>query len=75
MSKAYSLRLPDDLRAELDAAATEDQRTTHGQILYLLRRALAERAATGKGFHRGASERPPTPRVRAQRVSRVESAN
>jgi hypothetical protein len=38
-----NLRLPDDLHAALKAAADEDQRSLNGEILWLLRAALAQR--------------------------------
>lgn len=36
------LRLPGDLHKALQAAATRDQRSLHGQIVYLLRKGLEE---------------------------------
>lgn len=41
-TKPYSVRLPDDLRAALEASAQADERSTHRQLLYLLRYALRE---------------------------------
>ena len=37
------LRLPDDLHAALKAAAEQDERSMNGEILWLLRSALAAR--------------------------------
>lgn len=38
----FVLRIPNDLHQELKSWAEEDQRSLHGQILWLLRRALKE---------------------------------
>ncbi len=39
----FTLRLPDDLHDALKAAAVEDARSLNGEILWLLRQALAQR--------------------------------
>jgi hypothetical protein len=39
--KYVSLRVPDDLHAELTEWAARDQRSLHGQILWALQQALA----------------------------------
>jgi hypothetical protein len=38
----FLLRLPEDVWADMKAWAGEDDRSLHGQILYVLRRALKE---------------------------------
>jgi hypothetical protein len=55
---AFSLRIPPDLRAALELAASEDVRTLHGEILYLLRLALRERGAGDKESVRESSVDP-----------------
>jgi hypothetical protein len=40
----FTLRLPEDLHARLTQAAAEDQRSIHGEILWLLVAALDRRA-------------------------------
>lgn len=37
------VRLPDDLHADLKTAATEDDRSLNGEIVWLLRQALTAR--------------------------------
>lgn len=39
--KQQTLRLPDDLHAELEAWAKREERSMHSLILYLLRRDVA----------------------------------
>jgi predicted HicB family RNase H-like nuclease len=39
-----TIRIPDDLHADLATAAAEDQRSLNGEILWLLRQAIAARA-------------------------------
>jgi hypothetical protein len=39
----YSIRFPEDLYELVKAAAAEDDRSIHGEILWLLRRGLASR--------------------------------
>jgi predicted HicB family RNase H-like nuclease len=41
--KYFNLRLPDELHARLALAAEEDHRSIHGEILWLIERALAAR--------------------------------
>ena len=39
----FSLRLPADLHAELEALAEQDTRSLNGEIVYLLRQAVTAR--------------------------------
>ena len=45
----FLLRLPGDLHKALQAAATRDQRSLHGQIVYLLRKGMETEKAEEKG--------------------------
>lgn len=74
-SKPYSVRFPDDLRAALEQSATEDDRSLHRQVIYLLRVALRVRGATGAESRRAATDHPTGPQPQAARVARTESAS
>jgi hypothetical protein len=52
--KTISLHLPDDLHAQVKAAAENDRRSAHGELLWLIERGLAERDATAPTETRGA---------------------
>jgi len=43
--KKFTLRIPEELHAELERAAKEDMRSLHSQILVLLREAVERRQA------------------------------
>lgn len=72
---AYSVRLPADLRAALTQAAQEDQRTMHGQMLYLLRLALAQRNAADEQSRHAAFGHRPAPVVPTARAGQAVSAD
>lgn len=74
-SSAYSVRLPDDLRAALTQAAREDQRTMHGQMLYLLRRALEQRHAANAQSHHATCDHPPAPTAPVAHANQAASAD
>ena len=44
--KQLNLRLPDDLHAEVAAAAEQDERSINGEIIWLLKAALRARMET-----------------------------
>lgn len=56
-----SLRLPDDLRQELEQAALEDERSLHGEMVWLLRVGLRVRAAQATTLDGSPNVRPPAP--------------
>ena len=50
--KAFLLRIPADLRQDLEKWAADDLRSINGQIEYLLRQALLARRGKGTEPHR-----------------------
>ena len=52
--KTISLHLPDDLHAQVKAAAENDRRSLHSEVLYAIERLLAERGAGQPTETRGA---------------------
>ncbi len=46
----YSLRIPNELRDAVRQAAQEDQRSLHGQMLWLVRLGLQARSSTAIVF-------------------------
>ena len=47
--KPFLLRIPADLRRELERWASDELRSVNGQIEYVLRRAVEERRRRGRG--------------------------
>lgn len=54
----YSLRIPNELRDAVRQAAQEDQRSLHGQTLWLVRLGLQARSSTARGFHHAENGHP-----------------
>lgn len=57
--KAFLLRLPPDVWAQLERLAAAELRSVNGQIEYLLREALARRAGSTPPSADGSSENAP----------------
>jgi hypothetical protein len=56
-----SLRLADELRQAVEQAALEDERSLHGELVWLLKLGLQVRAAQAKALADSVSVRPPAP--------------
>jgi hypothetical protein len=56
-----SLRLADDVRSAVEQAAQEDERSMHGELVWLLKLGLQARAAQAKVLAGSSSVRPPAP--------------
>lgn len=56
-----SIRIPDDLRAEVTQTAQEDERSVNRQVLWLVRLGLAARRAAATPVHRATNAHLPEP--------------
>ena len=68
--KAFLLRLPPDVWAQVERLAAAELRSVNGQIEYLLREALARRTGGGDAGADGSAEQPAAARRAAQKNKR-----
>lgn len=69
----YSVRLPEDLRAELKRVAAAEDRSLHSLIVHLLRNAVVQRVGAGELSHRAGSDHLLRPSAATPDVTRQTS--
>lgn len=75
MSQPYSVRLPQDLRQELEQWAASEDRELSQQLVHILRDALAKRSAKCAGSGSPTLDLPRRPIAATGHAARAESAS